>query len=167
MTAKSLCLTQVLFGTGFLIVFFKNNFSLFKKTSSCVFRRAGHLYTLEFLVSSHWSFWFDHSTLLINYALLMLPKKRWWGQRVLFMRAIFRICGNESQPGLQIIQSWLRTFCMAHLEAFANSCCTIPVIWGRGWKMGALKIYSINVSALAQKHMRQKKSFHREPDSSL
>ena len=108
MTAKSLCLTQVLFGTGFLIVFFLNNFSLFKKTSSCVFRRAGHLYTLEFLVSSHWSFWFDHSTLLINYALLMLPKKRWWGQRVLFMRAIFRICGNESQPGLQIIQSWLR-----------------------------------------------------------
>ena len=100
MTAKSLCLTQVLFGTGFLIVFFKIILASSRKH---------HLvFSVGRVICTHWSFWFDHSTLLINYALLMLPKKRWWGQRVLFMRAIFRICGNESQPGLQIIQSWLR-----------------------------------------------------------
>ena len=44
--------------------------------------------------------------LVINYALLEWAKKLksskcWWGQCVLVMHAIFRICGNESQPGPQ------------------------------------------------------------------
>ena len=31
-------------------------------------------------------------------------KERWWGQCVLVMRAIFRICGNESHPGPQLVE---------------------------------------------------------------
>ena len=46
--------------------------------------------------------------LVINYALLGWAKKLesskcWWGRCVLVLRAIFRICGNESQPGLQLV----------------------------------------------------------------
>ena len=46
--------------------------------------------------------------LVINYALLGWAKKLkrskcWWGQTTV-MRAIFGICGNESQPGLQIVK---------------------------------------------------------------
>ena len=45
----------------------------------------------------------------MNYALLgwaekLKKSKCWWGQCVLVMRAVFRICGNESQPGLQIVE---------------------------------------------------------------
>ena len=55
------------------------------------------------------NFWFDHSRLVINYALLGWVKrlkgsKCWWGQCVLVIRAIFRICENESQPGLQLVE---------------------------------------------------------------
>ena len=47
--------------------------------------------------------------LVINYALLGWAKKLgsskcWWGQCALVMRAIFRICGNENQPGLQQVE---------------------------------------------------------------
>ena len=47
--------------------------------------------------------------LVINYALLGWAKKLksskcWWGQCVLVIQAIFRICGNESQPGLQLVE---------------------------------------------------------------
>ena len=34
-----------------------------------------------------------------------LRAQKWWrGECVLVMRAIFRICGNESQPGLHIVE---------------------------------------------------------------
>ena len=47
--------------------------------------------------------------LVINYALLGWVKnlkrsKCWWGQYILAMRAVFRICGIESQPGLQLVE---------------------------------------------------------------
>ena len=47
--------------------------------------------------------------LVINYALLGWAKKLksskcWWGQCVLVMRAIFRICGNEGHPGPQLVE---------------------------------------------------------------
>ena len=47
--------------------------------------------------------------LVINYALLGWAKKVksskcWWGQCVLVIQALFRICGNESQPGLQQVE---------------------------------------------------------------
>ena len=47
--------------------------------------------------------------LVINNALLgwgkrLKSSKCWWGQCVLVMRANFRICGNESHPGLQIVE---------------------------------------------------------------
>ena len=46
--------------------------------------------------------------LVINYGSLGWVKKLesskcWWGQCVLVLRAIFRICGNENQPGLQLV----------------------------------------------------------------
>ena len=46
---------------------------------------------------------------MINYALLEWAKKFrgskcCWGQSVLVMRTIFRMCGNESQPGLQLVE---------------------------------------------------------------
>ena len=30
--------------------------------------------------------------------------KCWWGQCALVVRAIFRICGNKSQPALQLVE---------------------------------------------------------------
>ena len=46
--------------------------------------------------------------LVINYGSLGWVKKLesskcWWGQCVLVLRAIFRIRGNENQPGLQLV----------------------------------------------------------------
>ena len=47
--------------------------------------------------------------LVTNYALLGWAKnlrssKCWWGRCVQVMRAVFRMCGNESQPGLQLVE---------------------------------------------------------------
>ena len=47
--------------------------------------------------------------LVVGYALLGWAKKLkspkcWWGQCILVMRAVFRICGNESQPGLKLVK---------------------------------------------------------------
>ena len=47
--------------------------------------------------------------IVINYALLGWAKKLkswkcWWGQCILVMCAIFRICGDESQPNLQLVK---------------------------------------------------------------
>ena len=39
-----------------------------------------------------------------------LKRSKCRGQCVEVMAAIFRICGNESQPGLQLVKSWLRHF---------------------------------------------------------
>ena len=54
-------------------------------------------------------FWFDHSTACNTLCLVGVSElKSLRGQGVsefrLVMRAIFRICGNESQPGLQIVE---------------------------------------------------------------
>ena len=51
------------------------------------------------------NFWFDHCTAFNkswNHALLR--SKCRWGQCVLVMRAVFRICGNQSQPSVQLVE---------------------------------------------------------------
>ena len=55
--------------------------------------------------------------LVINYVLLGWAKKLksskcWWGQCVLVMGAIFRICGHESQPGLQLVEKLPMPLCI-------------------------------------------------------
>ena len=41
---------------------------------------------------------------LLGWVKNLQSSKCWWSQCVLVMRAIFRICGNESQPGLQLVE---------------------------------------------------------------
>ena len=41
---------------------------------------------------------------LLGWVKKLKSSKCWWSQCVLVMRAIFRICGNESQPGLQLVE---------------------------------------------------------------
>ena len=59
-----------------------------------------------------WIPWADSITLplVLNNALLRWAKKLksskcWWGQCVLVTCAFFRMCGNESQPGLQLVEN--------------------------------------------------------------
>ena len=55
------------------------------------------------------NFWFDHSTVCNKLCTGGVRRKAksskcWWGHCILVMRAIFRICKNESQPGLQLVK---------------------------------------------------------------
>ena len=82
--------------------------------------------------------------LVINYALMGWAKKPksskcWWGQCVLLMRAIFRMCGNESQPGLQLVEKLVTP--LAFSEKGLG--CRRKIFWKTFFQVKALKMSSI------------------------
>ena len=94
------------------------------------------------------NFWFDHSTVCNKLCIVGVCRKAksskcWWGQCVLVTCAIFRICRNESQPGLQLVEKlakpltkthsckrWITLFIrLISIKWIMQSVCLLLILW--------------------------------------